>query len=311
MAETGTKKVKISTEGRIDEALATALSISRSVAKKIVEKGVKVNAKATDKPSYKVKIDEVVEYTPLVEESTDIIPNPNIKIKVIYEDDDLMVIDKPRGLVVHTAPGHKEDTLVNYLVTLQDEFKFDEDAMKGGRPGIVHRLDKDTSGLLLVAKTIPAEEGLQEQIRFHKVNRQYLALCYGDANEDSFTVDVPLTKPNHTEHKALPSKNGLRAITHFKKIWSNQKYSLLECTLETGRTHQIRAHLAYIGHPIVGDPLYCPYKDKRFQQGQLLHAYKISFVHPITGKPMSFEVPPDAYFKNAEKILKEDTGEIR
>lgn len=284
---------------RLDEVLSQVLSLSRSTAKKVIENGVTVNGKPTDKPALKLKpgVHYTVEYAPLEEAPSTIVPNPDISVGVIYEDDALMVIDKPRGLVVHTAPGHMTDTLVNYLVSLKDEFAFDEQTMEGGRPGIVHRLDKDTSGLLLVAKTPMAQKALQAQIKDHKVNRKYIAICYGDVNEDAFTVNVPLLRPNHTQHKAMPSEAGLPAITHFKKIWAKNGVSLVRCELETGRTHQIRAHLAYIGHPIVGDPLYCPKVDHRFEKGQLLHAYEIAFVHPLTHKPMTFYAPMDAYFQ--------------
>jgi len=214
-----------------------------------------------------------------------------------------MVLNKPRGLVVHTATGHYTDTLVNYLVTLKDEFEFDEEEMAGGRPGIVHRLDKDTSGLLLVAKTPDAERILQAQIKKHKVDREYLAICEGDVNEDRFTVDVPLLKPNHSQHKAMPSPEGLPAITHFEKLWFKNGASLVKCKLETGRTHQIRAHLAYIGHSIIGDKLYCDKVDHRFEYGQLLHAFRITFTHPITNEKMTFMAKPDDYFIGAINIF--------
>ncbi len=289
--------------GRLDSALAASLGISRSKAKELVENGVEIDGHAIDKASAKGMAGQVVSYTPLKEETSGIVPNPNIKVEIVYEDHDLMVLNKPRGLVVHMAPGHTEDTLVNYLVSLKDEFEFDAEEMAGGRPGIVHRLDKDTSGLLLVAKTPKAERSLEAQIKVHAVDREYLAICYGDVNEDRFTVDVPLKKPNHTQHRALPDPKGLPAITHFEKVWFANGVSLVKCKLETGRTHQIRAHLAYIGHPIVGDMLYGDRKDRRFDRGQLLHAYRITFTHPITGKTMAFSVPADAYFQSALDVF--------
>lgn len=290
--------------GRLDVALAEALGLSRATARKLIESGIILDGKKTDKASLKVSDgDHVIEYEPLPEPESDIVPNPDIKVKIVYEDADLMVIDKPRGLVVHTAPGHDHDTLVNYLASRSDDFEFDEDEMRGGRPGIVHRLDKDTSGLLVVAKTPKAEKGLQEQIRGHEVNRIYLAIVWGIAQEDRFTCDIPLKKPNHTIRKAMPAADGNRAVTHFTKLAATTQNSLLKCELETGRTHQIRAHLAYIGLPIVGDPLYCPKKSPEYSEGQLLHAYRLEFVHPTTGKKMSFEATPDRYFSDALKQL--------
>lgn len=300
---TKTEKLKLNS-GRLDKALSEALNISRATAQKVIEQGITIDGKIADKSALKILEGEYqVEYTPLEAQPSQIVPNPDIKVETVYEDNDLMVVNKPRGLVVHTAPGHSTDTLVNYLVTKENEFEFDEEEMKGGRPGIVHRLDKDTSGLLLVAKTAKAEKGLQAQIKVHSVNRQYLALVHGVAQEDRFTCDIPLKKPNHTVRKAMPDSGGLKAVTHFEKLGANKEYSLLKCTLETGRTHQIRAHLAYIGLPIVGDPLYSPYKLSEFNQGQILCAYRIAFTHPCTNKKMEFVISPDKYFLDALKKL--------
>lgn len=292
------KSFTVKKSGRLDEAIADALNISRSKAQLIVDNGIEIKGR-NRKASYKVEEGDILNYTPLEEKPTDIVPNADIVVPVVYEDDDIIVFNKPRGLVVHTAPGHDTDTLVNFLASQNDKFKFDEDEMAGGRPGIVHRIDKDTSGLLMVAKTPKAEKVLQADIKEHKVKREYVALCWGDVNEDSFTVDVPLTKPNHTLRRAMTSPNGLRAVSHFTKIWTRNGVSLVRSQLETGRTHQIRAHLSYIGHPIVGDMLYGNKEEHHFDKGQLLHAFRLSFIHPITKKPMVLTAPMDDYFKQA------------
>lgn len=292
------KSFTVKKSGRLDEAIADALNISRSKAQLIIDNGIEIKGR-NRKASYKVEEGDVLNYTPLEEKPTDIVPNADIVVPVVYEDDDIIVFNKPRGLVVHTAPGHDTDTLVNFLASQNDKFKFDEEEMAGGRPGIVHRIDKDTSGLLMVAKTPKAEKVLQADIKEHKVKREYVALCWGDVNEDSFTVDVPLTKPNHTLRRAMPSPNGLRAVSHFTKIWTRNGVSLVRCQLETGRTHQIRAHLSYIGHPIVGDMLYGNKEEHHFDKGQVLHAFRLSFIHPITKKTMVLTAPMDDYFKQA------------
>ena len=196
------KSFTVKKSGRLDEAIADALNISRSKAQLIIDNGIEIKGR-NRKASYKVEEGDVLNYTPLEEKPTDIVPNADIVVPVVYEDDDIIVFNKPRGLVVHTAPGHDTDTLVNFLASQNDKFKFDEEEMAGGRPGIVHRIDKDTSGLLMVAKTPKAEKVLQADIKEHKVKREYVALCWGDVNEDSFTVDVPLTKPNHTLRRAM------------------------------------------------------------------------------------------------------------
>lgn len=294
-----TRQIEAESGGRLDEVLALSACLTRSVAQRVIKSGVIVNGRPVDKPSFKVKTGDVIEYEPLPEKPLEVTPNSDIEVPVVYEDSSMIVFNKPRGLVVHTAPGHDSDTLVNLLVTMKDEFEFDRESMEGGRPGIVHRLDKDTSGLLIVAKTPDALRNLQGQLKDHRVKRTYVALALGEANEDRFTVDVPLLKPTHDQHRAVPSAKGNRAVTRFEKIWTRNGYTLLRCSLETGRTHQIRAHLAYIGLPVAGDPLYGKVSDPSFDRGQLLHAYRIEFTHPETGKDMALYAPMDDYMREA------------
>lgn len=294
----GEKTLIVRKAGRLDEAISDALGISRSKAQLIVDNGIEIKGRDR-KASYRVEEGEILTYIPLKEKPSKIVPNPSLEVPVVYEDEDILVFNKPRGLVVHTAPGHDTDTLVNFLASQSDKFKFDEEEMAGGRPGIIHRIDKDTSGLLMVAKTPKAMALLQEDIKHHRVQREYVALCWGDVNEDSFTVDVPLTKPNHTLRRALASPQGHKAVSHFEKIWSKNGVSLVRVNLETGRTHQIRAHLAYIGHSIVGDMLYGNKEEHHFSKGQLLHAFRLTFTHPMTKKEMTLTAPMDDYFRTA------------
>lgn len=299
-------RITVKKSGRLDEAIADALGISRSKAQKVVDNGVRIEGRER-KASYPVEEGEKLTVIPLEEKPSDVRPNPSLSVPVIYEDEDVIAFNKPRGLVVHTAPGHDADTLVNFLASQPERFRFDPEEMAGGRPGIVHRIDKDTSGLLLVAKTARAERILSEQIKEHRVKREYVALCWGEVNEDSFLVDVPLEKPNHTVRRALPSSKGRRAVSHFTKLWFRNGASLLRAELETGRTHQIRAHLAYLGHPIVGDMLYGNKEEHHFERGQLLHAFRLTFAHPATGEEVVLTAPMDDYFRDAIDLFYRQT----
>lgn len=287
-------------QGRLDVLLAKNLSLSRSQAGKAVKNGeVLVDGREERQASFFLKGGEKVSYFPKAkEEKSFSLPKDDYRLSFLYKDEDIAIIDKPRGMVVHPAPGHLDDTLVNYLFKEEKDFDFDIEDSDNIRPGIVHRIDKDTSGLLAVAMNSKSQALLQKEIRDKVFHRSYLALCEGRVRDRLFRVDAPLTKPNHTQRKALvdPYK-GKEAITHFATLATNDKCSLLLCSLETGRTHQIRAHLAYIGHPIIGDPLY---SRKRFQiadQGQALHAFSLSLIHPETLKKLVFYAPLDDYMK--------------
>lgn len=290
--------------GRLDKVMSNELSLNRSKVQKIIEKGVNVNGKPAKKAGVAVEEGDVVEYEPYVEEKTDFVPT-DIPIDVVYEDEDILVINKPRGLVVHPAAGHHDDTLANALAFRFQNAEMNED--EDFRMGIVHRIDKGTSGLLVVAKNAESKAFLQEQISHHLVKREYAAIAHGYFDHPKFKVDAPIGRDVYDRKKmAVDTEHGKEAITHFEVQEQFRSCALLKCTLETGRTHQIRVHLAYIGHPIVGDPLYGTKEDAKYEGEQLLHAYRLTLTHPRTHQKMSFEAPFDGYFtKYLEKFRNE------
>ncbi len=294
-----------SVDGRLDVVLSKEASISRSQASKAIRNGaVLVEDKVITQASLFVEKGVRIILLKKEEEKTFKAPPQEIEIQYAYKDKDLCVINKPRGLVVHPAPGHSDDTLVNQLFHQDEDFAFDQNNSVDIRPGIVHRIDKDTSGLLLVANNVETQAKLQEQVREKKLERSYIALVYGSIKDKKFRIDAPLTRPDHTVRKALvdPQK-GREAITHCQLLARGKAVSLIRCVLETGRTHQIRAHLSYISHPIVGDLLY-GHQDSRFkQEGQCLHAYSLSFIHPKTGKRITCYAPLDDYFKKLLRLF--------
>lgn len=274
---------------RIDNYLSDKLDISRSKVQKLIKDGnVLVNGQSVN-VSYKVKIGDVIEYSLDLNEDTDITPE-DIPIDIVYEDDDLLVINKASGMVVHPAPGHYTGTLVNALL-----YRFNLNSGEANRPGIVHRLDKDTSGLMLVAKNEFIHEKLSEMIGKKDVERKYLAIVDGLIKHDTGTIDAPIGRDaNNRQKMAVTDINGKDSITHFKVLERFDNNTFIECILETGRTHQIRVHMNYIGYPINNDPLYGRGKATEF--GQMLHSYSIKFNHPRTGKELSFRVDPPKEF---------------
>lgn len=274
---------------RIDNYLSDKLDISRSKVQKLIKDGnVLVNGQSVN-VSYKVKIGDVIEYSLDLNEDTDITPE-DIPIDIVYEDDDLLVINKASGMVVHPAPGHYTGTLVNALL-----YRFNLNSGEANRPGIVHRLDKDTSGLMLVAKNEFIHEKLSEMIGKKDVERKYLAIVDGLIKHDTGTIDAPIGRDTNNRQKmAVTDVNGKDSITHFKVLERFDNNTFIECILETGRTHQIRVHMNYIGYPINNDPLYGRGKATEF--GQMLHSYSIKFNHPRTGKELSFRVDPPKEF---------------
>ncbi len=274
---------------RIDNYLSDKLDISRSKVQKLIKDGnVLVNGQSVN-VSYKVKIGDVIEYSLDLNEDTDITPE-DIPIDIVYEDADLLVINKASGMVVHPAPGHYTGTLVNALL-----YRFNLNSGEANRPGIVHRLDKDTSGLMLVAKNEFIHEKLSEMIGKKDVERKYLAIVDGLIKHDTGTIDAPIGRDaNNRQKMAVTDVNGKDSITHFKVLERFDNNTFIECILETGRTHQIRVHMNYIGYPINNDPLYGRGKATEF--GQMLHSYSIKFNHPRTGKELSFRVDPPKEF---------------
>jgi len=280
---------------RLDICLASALSISRSTAAKWIndKKVVDQNNKCC-KPSQITTKNNKYTITPPVPQPANALPQ-NIELDIIYEDEHLLVINKPRDLVVHPAPGHADGTLVNALL----HHCGNSLTGVGGvlRPGIVHRLDKDTSGLLLAAKTQTAHEKLTLALKNREIGRNYQALVHGVVKQDAFTIDAPTGRhPNKRKQQAV-IPNGRSAVTHMEVLRRYAKHTLVKCRLETGRTHQIRVHLAHINHPVVGDPLYGRKQDKH--NAQILHAAELQLCHPVTNEPLQFTAPLPAYFEKA------------
>lgn len=287
---------------RIDAYLGENTQYTRSKIKKMIASGnILVNEKKV-KASYLLKEDDVIKITDY-EENTDILPE-NIPLDIYYEDDDLIVVNKPSGMVVHPAPGNYSKTLVNALLYHTNSLSTVNTNI---RPGIVHRIDADTSGLLLVAKNDKTHNALASAIQKKEVVREYIALVEGIIEEDTATIDAPIGRDEKNRKKmAVTATNSKDAITHIRVLERYPKASLIRCRLETGRTHQIRVHLSYIGHPVVNDPVYGHKSlvDKEF--GQMLHAEKLGFVHPTTKEYMEFTAPVPQRFTEILKKYQEE-----
>ena len=232
----------------------------------------------------------------------------NIPLDIVYEDEHLLVVNKPKGMVVHPAPGNPDGTLVNALLY---HCRGRLSGVGGAiRPGIVHRIDKDTSGLLVVAKDDLTHQGLSEQMAVHAIHRVYHAVVYGNIRQDTGTIEAPIGRdPRDRKRMAVTPGQGKRACTHWQVLERFGRFTLLACRLETGRTHQIRVHMAHIGHPLAGDPVYGPRSVIRDLQGQCLHAKELGFRHPVTGQEMRFDSPLPAYFTTfLERLRKEHRG---
>lgn len=253
----------------------------------------------TKKGSYKLKLNDEVEVEIPENEKLDVEPE-NIPIDIVYEDRDVIVVNKAQGMVVHPAPGNYSGTLVNALLYHCTDLSGINGVL---RPGIVHRIDKDTSGILVVAKNDMAHKKLAEQLKEHSMNRIYNALVEGVLKEDTGTIDKPLGRHPNQRIKMAVVKDGRRAVTHYKVLNRYKNNTLIECKLETGRTHQIRVHMSSIGHPIVGDPVYGFSKQKFKLEGQMLHAKKLGFIHPSTNKYMEFDSELPEYFKKIIEII--------
>lgn len=283
---------------RIDKLLSDEFDISRSrIQSMIKDDQILVNGKST-KANYKVnENDQIKLFDTTCEELK--VEKENIDLDIVYEDEDVIVINKERGMVVHPAPGNLKHTLVNALMYHCDDLSGINGVL---RPGIVHRIDKDTSGLLIVAKNDQAHLSLSNQLQAKEVSRKYLALVHGVIEHDYGTIDAPIGRDIKDRKKmAVTATNSKDAITHFKVIKRYKDATLVSCELETGRTHQIRVHMAYIGHPIMGDETYA-YRKTLKVNGQLLHAYELTFRHPSTGKKITVQADLPEVFKN---VLKE------
>ena len=279
---------------RIDRYLSLLMDgFSRSYIQKIIaDKAVTVDSKAV-KASYRVAEGETVKILIPEPIALDIVPE-NIPLDIVYEDNDLLIVNKPQGMVVHPAPGHYSGTLVNALLYHCRDSLSDINGVM--RPGIVHRIDRDTSGLLVVCKNNNAHHALAEQFAVHSITRSYRAIVYGNLKSEEGTVDAPLARMKNDRKKIGIDPAGKRAVTHYKVVERFGQFTDLECRLETGRTHQIRVHMSSINHPLVGDPVYGPAKDRFHLNGQMLHAMTLGFIHPSSGEYVSFTAPLPKYY---------------
>ena len=290
---------------RLDAALARLVpSLSRSQAQRLIEQGAVTHGGRPVKKNEKLSAGDTLELTlPEVREVP--IEAQPIPLEVCYEDADVIVVNKPKGLVVHPAPGHADGTLVNALLAHCG------DSLSGiggeKRPGIVHRIDKDTSGLIIAAKNDAAHAALAAQLKDHSLARTYVCLVCGRIRDDAGTIDAPIGRhPTDRKKMAVTQKNSRSAVTHWRVLEPLRGATLLECVLSTGRTHQIRVHMASLGHPVLGDPVYGPKKSPYpVEGGQLLHAFRLGFVHPTTGEFMKFEAEPEPRFMEWYRKLRE------
>ena len=288
---------------RLDAFVSAACDISRSLAADIIDQGlVKINGKVAKK-SAKLTVGSSVEVQMPDLSEPEAIPQ-DIPLDIVYEDDDLLVVNKPKGMVVHPAPGNPDGTLVNALLF---HCKGSLSGINGVlRPGIVHRIDKDTSGLLIVAKNDKAHNALAEQIKEHSFTREYRAVVYGNVKDDTGTVNAPIGRdPKNRQRMAVVYVNSKPAVTHYEVLKRFEGFTFMKFRLETGRTHQIRVHMASIGHPLAGDPVYGPKKVITELDGQCLHAGLIGFIHPTTGEYMEFTSEIPQYFTSYLAKLKE------
>ena len=293
---------------RLDSYLASVAEMTRSAAAKAIEGGLVLVNGAPSQKKYAVKAGDEISFEPSEPEEYDVEPE-NIPLDIVYEDDMIIVINKPSGMVVHPAPGNYTGTLVNALLY---HCKNSLSGVGGVmRPGIVHRIDKDTSGLLVVAKCDKAHVALSEELKYHGITREYRALCIGGFKEDEGTVDYPIGRhPKDRKKMAVVKEGGREAVTHYRVLERFGGISYLALELETGRTHQIRVHMSYKGHPLLGDEVYgaskCRFEERhpKLCDGQALHATRLTLTHPETGERMSFDAPLPDNFQKALELLR-------
>jgi len=282
---------------RIDTYLSENTEYSRTAIQRLIDNDkISVNGKK-EKTSYKVKQGDIIEIEEEPAKEIDL-KAQDIPLEILYQDNDIIVVNKPKGMVVHPANGNPDGTLVNAIMSIC------KDSLSGIggeiRPGIVHRLDKNTSGAIIIAKNDKAHIALSDGLKNHEIKKTYIALVRGIVKENNATINMPIARSKKDRKKMDVDKNGKEAITHFKVIKRYQDCTLLEINIETGRTHQIRVHLSHIGYPIIGDDVYSNGKNKWNIEGQCLHAKSLDFKHPITGKELHIEAPMPEYF---QKIL--------
>ena len=299
------KKINVDADNiRLDAYVAREVpELSRTMIQKLIESGDILVNDSKKKLSYKVLSGDVITINIPEAKNVDLKPQ-DIPVEVIYEDNDIIVVNKPKGMVVHPANGNPEGTLVNAIMAMC------KDSLSGIggelRPGIIHRIDKDTSGILIVAKNDKAHIEMSNQIKNHEVRKIYIALVRGVVGENEATIDMPIGRSTKDRKKMAVVKNGKEAVTHFRVLKRYDKYTLLEVKIDTGRTHQIRVHMAEIGHPVVGDMVYSNGKNDFGVEGQMLHAKSLDFKHPITKKQMHLEAELPEYFKSVIKKLDND-----
>ena len=290
---------------RLDLFLSSALDdMSRSSVQKLIEnEHVMLNGEVCTAKKRKIEAGDKAAVTIPPPEVLDIIAE-DIPLKIVYEDDDRMVIDKTKGMVVHPGTGNMTGTVVNAIMFHCKDRLSSINGVE--RPGIVHRIDKDTSGLLMIAKTDRAHRSLAAQLKEHSITRAYKAVVYNNFKEDEGRIDLPLGRhPTNRMKQAVTDVNARRAVTNYKVLERFGRFTLIEARLETGRTHQIRVHMSYMKHPLLGDEVYGPSKNPYGVHGQMLHAYLLGFEHPVTGEYMEFESPLPDEFEKLLKVLRQ------
>ena len=280
---------------RIDVFLSKNLeSFSRSYIQDLIKKGKATIGGKTIKANYRLREGDIVALAIPKPEPLEILPE-NIPLDIVYEDNDVILVNKPKGMVVHPAAGHYSGTLVNALLY---HCKDNLSGINGVlRPGIVHRIDMDTTGIIIVCKNDNAHQHIAKQLAEHSITRKYVAIVSGNIKEDEGVVDAAIARSKNDRKKMTVDKDGKRAVTHFKVLERLNNYTYIECVLETGRTHQIRVHMSYLHHPLLGDEVYSNKKENTKLKGQCLHAKVLGFIHPTTNEYMEFEAPLPEYFK--------------
>ena len=301
--ETFSYQIGVEEEERLDKWLTGAVSgLSRSYIQKCIKEGQALVNGAPQKANYRLRVDDEVSFS-IPEAVEPKIEAENIPLSILYEDMDVLVVDKPKGMVVHPAPGHYSGTLVNAVLY---HCKGQLSGINGVlRPGIVHRIDRDTTGSLIICKNDLAHQTIAAQLKAHSLNRSYRAIVHGVVSGEEGTVDAPIGRDEKDRKQmAVNQKNGKPAITHYRVLERFREHTYIECRLETGRTHQIRVHMTSIGHPLLGDEVYGTRKTPFHLEGQTLHAYMLGFLHPVSGEYVEVTAPLPAYFQKLLEILK-------